>query len=53
VASAGYANHLHLSPHRKPRQYLITQFLQVGCPSCRPAISVKGVNTAFIFSLPG
>jgi len=42
VASAEkYANHLHLAPDRKPYQYLITQFLQAGWPSCRPTNSVK------------
>ena len=45
VASAGpYANHLHLAPDRKPCQYLTTQFLQAGCPSCRPTNSVKALK---------
>ena len=45
VASAGpYANHLHLTAERWPRQYLITQFLQAGCPSCHPANSVKALK---------
>jgi len=42
VALAGpYANHLHLAPERQPRQYLITQFLQNECPSCRPTNSER------------
>jgi len=41
-ASAGpYANDLHLAPER---QYLTTQFLQSGCPSCRPTNSVKALK---------
>jgi len=28
-----------------PSQYLTTQFLQVGCPSCRPTNSVKALKT--------
>jgi len=35
------ANHLHLAPDRKLCQYLITQFLQAGCPSCCPSTSIK------------
>jgi len=45
VASAGpYANHWHLAPDRKPCQYLTTQFLQAGCPSCHPTNSVKALK---------
>jgi len=45
VASAGpYANHLHFAPVRQPRQYLTTQFLQPGCPSCRPTNIVKALK---------
>jgi len=33
--------HMHLAPERYPRQHLSTQFLQAGCPSCRPTNSVK------------
>ena len=39
----GHAN-LHLTPDRKPRQHLTTQFLQAGCPSCRPTNSVKALK---------
>ena len=45
VASAGpYADNLHLAPDRWPHQHLITQFLQAGCPSCRPSNSVKALK---------
>jgi len=46
VASAKpYANHSHVAPDRyKPRQYLTTQFLQAGCPSCHPTNSVKALK---------
>jgi len=45
VASAGpYANHLHLAPDGQPRQHVITQFLQAGCPSCHPTNSVKALK---------
>ena len=36
-----HANHLHLAPDRQPCQYLTTQFLQAGCPSCRPTNSIN------------
>jgi len=43
VASAGpYANHLHLTADRYPRQHLITQFLQYS--SWRPTNSVKALK---------
>jgi len=43
VASAGpYANYLHLVPDRC--QYLNTQFLQAGCPSCCPANCIKALK---------
>jgi len=29
---------------RQSRQYLTTQFLQAGCPSCHPNNSVKALN---------
>jgi len=53
VASAGpYANHLHLAPDRLPCQYLSTQFLQAGCPSCCPANSVKALKaTSGLFNI--
>jgi len=35
---------LHLAPDRYPRQYLATQFLQAGCPSCSPTNSVKALK---------
>jgi len=43
--------------NHKPCQYLTTQFLQVGCPSCRPTNSVKApkvminLPTKFEFSI--
>jgi len=44
VASAGpYAN-LHLDPDTQTRQHPITQFLQAGCPSCRPTNSIKALK---------
>jgi len=50
MASAGpYANHLHLPPDRLQRQYLITQFLQAGCPSCCPTRqSTEGSSTVTV-----
>jgi len=39
-----YANHLHLAPDRSPCQYLTTQFLYAGCPSCCPTNSVKALK---------
>jgi len=45
VASARpYANHLHLAPDGQPRQHVITQFLQAGCPSCHPTNSAKALK---------
>jgi len=45
VASAGpHANHLHLAPDRQSCQYLTTQFLQAGCPSCCPTNSVEALH---------
>ena len=35
---------LHLAPDRQPCQHLTTQFLQAGCPSCRPTNSVKALK---------
>jgi len=33
------------APHpRQPRQHATTQFLQAGCPSCRPTNSVKALK---------
>ena len=35
----------HLAPDRQPCQHPTTQFfLQAGCPSCRPANSVKALK---------
>ena len=46
VASAGpYANNMHLAPDRQPHQHLITQFLQAGCSSWRPANIVRTLKT--------
>ena len=43
--------------NHKPCQYLTTQFLQVGCPSCRPTNSVKApkvmINLPTKFELHG
>jgi len=44
VASAGPHASLHLAPDRKPCQHPTTQFLQAGCPSCRPTNSVKALK---------
>jgi len=44
VASAGTYASLHLAPDRWPHQHPTTQFLQAGCPSCRPTNSVKALK---------
>jgi len=44
VASAGPYASLHLAPDRQPRQHPTAQFLQAGCPSCRPTNSVKALK---------
>jgi len=44
VASAGPYASLHLAPDRYPFQHPTTQFLQAGCPSCRPTNSVKALK---------
>ena len=44
VASAGPYASLHLARDRYPRQHPTTQFLQAGCPSCRPSNSVKALK---------
>jgi len=44
VASAGPYASLYLDPDRQPRQHPTTQFLQAGCPSCRPTNSVKALK---------
>jgi len=41
MASAGPYASPHLAPDRQPRQHPTTQFLQAGCPSCRPTNSAK------------
>jgi len=52
VASAGpYANHLHLAPDRKPRQYPTIQFLQAAYPSCHPTNSIKPPKANFWLSI--
>jgi len=38
------ANNVQLTPDRQPHQHLITQFLQAGCPSCRPTNSIKALK---------
>jgi len=51
MASAGpYANHLHLAADRQPRQYLTTQFLPAGCPSCHPPNSVKVLKAVVLLT---
>jgi len=47
VASAGLYASLHLAPDRQPRQHPTAQFLQAGCPSCRPTNSVKALKAGF------
>ena len=44
VESAGPYASLHLAPDRYPLQHPTTQFLQAGCPSCRPTNSVKALK---------
>jgi len=44
VASVGPYASLHLAPDRYPCQHPTTQFLQAGCPSCRPTNSVKALK---------
>jgi len=44
VASAGPYASLHLAPDRQPCQHPTTQFLQAGCPSCRPTNSIKALK---------
>jgi len=44
VATAGPYASLYLTPDRKPRQHPTTQFLQAGCPSCRPTNCVKALD---------
>jgi len=44
VASAGQYASLQLAPDRQPQQHRTTQFLQAGCPSCRPTNSVKSLK---------
>ena len=37
------------APHpTQPRQHLITQFLQAGCPSCHPTNSVKALKADIV-----
>ena len=44
VASAGPYASLHPASDRQPCQYPTTQFLQAGCPFCRPTNSVKALK---------
>jgi len=44
VASAALYATLHLAPDRQQCQHPTTQFLQTGCPSCRPTNSVKALK---------
>jgi len=50
VASAGPYASLHLTPDRQPPQHPTTQFLQAGCPSCRPINSVKALKLIVNFN---
>ena len=52
VASAGPYASLHLAPDRQPRQHPTTQFLQAGCPSCRPTNSVKALKAVALKASP-
>jgi len=40
----GHMQSLHLAADRLPCQHPTTQFLQAGCPSCRPTNSVKALK---------
>ena len=44
VASARPYTSLHLARDRQPRQHPTAQFLQAGCPSCRPTNSIKALK---------
>ena len=44
VASSGPYVNLHLAQVRQPCQNPTSQFLQAGCPSCRPTNSVKALK---------
>ena len=44
VESAGPYARLHLAPDRYPCQHHTAQFLQSGCPSCRPTNSIKALK---------
>jgi len=46
VASAGPHASLHLAPDRQPHQQ--SDFLQAGCPSCRPTDSVKALKAGYL-----
>jgi len=49
MASAGPYASLHIAPDKQPRQHPTTQFLQAGCPSCRPTNIIKALKaTEFI-----
>jgi len=37
---------MHLALDRQPHQHPTTLFLQAGCPSCRPANSVKALKAS-------
>ena len=41
-----------LAPDRLPRQHPTTQFLQAGCPSCRPTNSVKALTRVVLAKRP-
>jgi len=44
VSSAEPYASQHLAPDRQPRQHPTTQFLQTGCPFCRPTNSIKALK---------
>jgi len=44
---------LHLAPDLAPCQYLTTQFLRAGCPSCRPTNGIKVLKAAVYCTVNG
>jgi len=40
---------MHFAPDGEPRQHPTTQFLQAGCPSCRPTNSVKALKVLLLY----
>ena len=51
MVSAGPYASLHLAPDRYPYQHPTTQFLQTGCPSCRPTnYTIPNINIKYQLS---